>query len=287
MSIIKRQVRQAHQSGVFVYATVEELNLGLATVRLISTGARLTNLPVIGGEIVKGQRVIIDYASGTSPRVRAVQVPLAESPSVLPDAPVAKPAIGEVPVGGAGVRVSGVSDEIMSPNVWYDLSWTSLVYDTTDGYMYSSGEPKYIALPYVGAYMWVLDIAWDATTYHFGDIETYSREFWISETDPETHAIIDHWDINEATLRSWNECYNVQVLSETNGVIDVAQSNPIESKEGAVKWMQASGIYYIASPDRIYAQVMNNFASSTHLFPSADPLVPKFTVQWINSPLVK
>lgn len=67
---IRRTVRRTIQTGSSIYATVEEYNLGKATVRLIDNGARLTNLSTIGKAVSPGDMVIIDYSAGVNPIVR-------------------------------------------------------------------------------------------------------------------------------------------------------------------------------------------------------------------------
>ena len=67
---IKKLVRQSFYQGVYLYAVVESVSLGRATVRLANGGARLTNLTVIGKLPDIGDNVIIDYAAGVPPIAR-------------------------------------------------------------------------------------------------------------------------------------------------------------------------------------------------------------------------
>ena len=69
---IKALTRDNFYSGVYAYAIVEEVILGLATVRLVKGGARLTSLPVIGGQVLIGDKVIVDYSSNIPPVVRPI-----------------------------------------------------------------------------------------------------------------------------------------------------------------------------------------------------------------------
>ena len=67
---IKKLVRKSFYQGVYVYAQVEAVHNGRATVRLAKNGARLTNLTVIGALPKVGDKVIVDYAAGTPPAAR-------------------------------------------------------------------------------------------------------------------------------------------------------------------------------------------------------------------------
>lgn len=70
MSHIRSPVRRTLTRGSIVHATVEQFQLGLATVRLATNGARLTNLSTIGGEVAVGDGVLVDYSAGIKPIVR-------------------------------------------------------------------------------------------------------------------------------------------------------------------------------------------------------------------------
>jgi len=67
---IKELVRKSFYQGVYSYAVVEAVNLGVVTVRLNENGARLTDLTVIGSLPYVGARVVVDYSAGTPPAAR-------------------------------------------------------------------------------------------------------------------------------------------------------------------------------------------------------------------------
>lgn len=69
---LRRTVRRTIQQGNSVFATVEDVHNGLVTVRLVAGGARLTSLSFLGLEVTVGQRVIVDYSSGSPPVVRPI-----------------------------------------------------------------------------------------------------------------------------------------------------------------------------------------------------------------------
>jgi len=82
---IRRTVRKALESGTTMYAKVEEVNLGLATVRLGGTGRRMTNLSTVGGQVQKDDTVIVDWSAGINPIVRPLFLADEEEPLPLAD----------------------------------------------------------------------------------------------------------------------------------------------------------------------------------------------------------
>jgi len=74
MPRLRQNIRRTKTSGAKVYATVEEVNMGLATVRV--GGQRLTNLPVHGILPTAGDTVVVDYSSEGKPYVRRATVPV-------------------------------------------------------------------------------------------------------------------------------------------------------------------------------------------------------------------
>lgn len=81
---LARTVRNTARFGSLVYAVVEGVSLGLATVRLVGRGNRLTNLPVVGSPVVVGQNAVVEMATEGHPFVRPITV--AEDEIVLPRA---------------------------------------------------------------------------------------------------------------------------------------------------------------------------------------------------------
>jgi len=75
MKILGQPVISKTRSGNYQYAIVEGVSLGIVTVRLGSdgTGARLTNLNIVGTAVV-GDLVVVDYSSSV-PYVRTIQQP--------------------------------------------------------------------------------------------------------------------------------------------------------------------------------------------------------------------
>jgi len=97
MSKLSPYVRAAIDSGTALPAIVEEINLGLATVRLGNrNGARLTNLSIMGEGVAVGAQVIVDYAAGIDPIVRPMTT-ISENLDEMIDFELA-PAVEIIPV---------------------------------------------------------------------------------------------------------------------------------------------------------------------------------------------
>jgi hypothetical protein len=68
---LQRNVRKSIEGGSTSYATVEEINNGLVTVKLLGSNSRITNLEYIGSTVpIVGSKVVIDYSAGDKPIVR-------------------------------------------------------------------------------------------------------------------------------------------------------------------------------------------------------------------------
>lgn len=73
--MLRRPVRLSAEHGAKMYATVEHVVYGYATVRLASNGARLTNVAVLGADVAIGDRVVVDYSAEGKPYVRPLTIP--------------------------------------------------------------------------------------------------------------------------------------------------------------------------------------------------------------------
>lgn len=67
---LRREFRSQLTRGAYVFATVEGVSMGKATVRLANNGARLTNCPILGANVSIGERVVVDYSAEGKPIVR-------------------------------------------------------------------------------------------------------------------------------------------------------------------------------------------------------------------------
>lgn len=69
---MKSAIQRSVVGGSFTYGVVEAYSLGLATIRLVEGGARLTSLPV-ASYVSAGLRIIVDYINDV-PLVRKAGV---------------------------------------------------------------------------------------------------------------------------------------------------------------------------------------------------------------------
>lgn len=133
MSEIRRLARVNKIFGSQVYAVAEETHLGLTTVRLASTGARLSNLYTVGF-VEAGDPVIVEYGTDGVPYVRPTTIPEVEEeplPIALvtaaeppPDLPTPKP----IMVGKVGRSTS----QTIPPDTMSAILLTRKIFDPED-----------------------------------------------------------------------------------------------------------------------------------------------------------
>ena len=80
MSTLRRPVRLTVERGAKMYATVEHVIYGHATVRFANNGARMTSLPIIGADVNAGDQVVVDYSAEGTPYVRPLTIPISQIP---------------------------------------------------------------------------------------------------------------------------------------------------------------------------------------------------------------
>ena len=256
---LRRQTRNIHQKGSYIYGTVENVILGLATVRLTTNGARFTNLPVVGGAVAKGQRVILDYSAGTPPVVR----PVAEEqqPTVglgLPEGPE----VNYIPRRDHSCRLLLTSEVGISWDTWTTISWDEADYQTD--IFWTSGTD--ITLPYNGVYVFLADISWGPSH--------------------------DHWnEVHDGGLKvAWGYDYEplrVDFYSTTAGTIGTYTDRPITSVPSVGKIMQSLATHYGEKDEIIQVKVYQMTRLQTmNLVPVAEDgqfLASRITVQWMGA----
>ena len=156
--MLRRTVRNLHRHGSEAYATVEQAAGEFATVRLVRTGARYTNLPVIG-RVEAGDRVIIDFSLVDRPYVRPetvdedeVVIDYLRKVQEKPDPPLIDTFYSSL-TGAKGYNL-GVQhlSPLRTPPGWYDIdfddsSWTV----GKDGATYGYGGAALVGAAVVGA----------------------------------------------------------------------------------------------------------------------------------------
>ena len=145
--MLRRPIRQTHKSGVYVNAVVEEVHHGYATVRLASSGARMTGLSVLGGAVIDGDQVIVDYSAGTPPVVRPITTPY-EDDSSLPDSFFGE-GIEEIPFD-VSFNIYGNSPTTIPKGSWYQVPWADAKFQTH--LFLDTNNPHVITIPFDGFY---------------------------------------------------------------------------------------------------------------------------------------
>lgn len=152
--MLRRPVRQTQKSGVYLPATVEEVNLGYATVRLSTDGARLTNLPVMGGMVVPGEKVIVDYSGGTPPLVRPVTTPYEDSALDLDTVSTGEGL--EAIQSDVSFKVYATTERLVGTS-YAAVQWDTAEWQTEN--FFTTGNPTVITIPFDGYYLITANIA--------------------------------------------------------------------------------------------------------------------------------
>jgi hypothetical protein len=262
MDDLRRDTRNIHQKGAYIYATVEDIKLGFATVRLSTNGARMTNLPVVGGPVLTGQRVAVDYSAGVPPVVR----PVAEEqqPTVglgLPEGPE----VTSSPRRDHSCRLRLTSQTGISHDSWTTISWSEAEYQTDT--FWAGGSPSNIELPMRGVYMFIVDLSWGSSHDHWDEVHQTGDGFTIG------------WRYDHEPL-------SVEVTSTTNGRVARYTDFPITSEPSIGKIMQMSGSHYGEAEEILQVKVYQRTRQSTmNLEPHFEEgqfLAPRVTVQWMS-----
>lgn len=181
--MIRRPVRNAIKRGSTVYAIVELCEFGRATVRLTDSGMRLTNLSTVGGVVVPGQKVTVDYSAGTNPVVRPLFIDQGtELEPIIMDKPEQQMFTNDY--GCLGWRMGYSLDpmyirhgqEFLVPfgfnkvnEEWYGGAWD---YPDCIDFTTNPGR-EYIEVPKTGKY--IISIDWDEYLSNFGTGAGYVR----------------------------------------------------------------------------------------------------------------
>ncbi len=152
---LRRTVRQVQKDGAVIYAQVEDIQFGFATVRLGSAnGPRITQLPVLGGVVAVGERVIVDYSAGVPPVVRPITVG-APTPAVLPHAEEVRPE-GITIDEDVSIHAYMTQTQILTNGEWKTMPMGAVKFDTHT--FWDEQNPSYLTLPYAGFYFFVAHI---------------------------------------------------------------------------------------------------------------------------------
>lgn len=142
-----------------MYATVEGVAMGKATVRLATNGARLTNCPILGAEVSIGERVVVDYSAEGQPVVRPYTIPGTELIEETEDEPEAEEQDSEFVYCKYTVSDAEINNPTVKANIGYS-PW----------YL----EPGFICGSWLGAYRYKTNfdnvVPWDEAIYESTEI---------------------------------------------------------------------------------------------------------------------
>jgi hypothetical protein len=164
---LRKAGRDAIRKGIYTFGIVESIHNGLVTVRLgNSNGPRLSNLRLIGETVEEGQRVKVDYSSGTPPTVLSTL--LAEVEEL------------EIPTSTGSAKISTKRDEDTSCHVfqdWWPLE-TQFDEEARNWFVFKFGGNGWAIPGYTGWDVWPYPdpIHWEYDNAEFVDKNEYYTE---------------------------------------------------------------------------------------------------------------
>lgn len=236
---LRRAVRKALESGSTMYAKVEEVNLGLATVRLGGIGARMTNLSTVGGEVQKNDTVIVDWSAGINPIVRPLFLEEEE----------------ELPLGESAPESTLEYDDfgcLVGSEFVYD--WNIGVYENTPNLVRNG--------MFDWAYYYEWNEVWDAgnmvnTPYPYGDefitIPRDGKYYFVYNGAVSMGNNTYGWDnYNDVDLNNEQTYYRIRILQNMTPIAEAT------GLWGCGYWgetsMRATALEYCEAGDQIYLE---------------------------------
>lgn len=279
---LRRNIRQTHNVGSYMYAVVESYNLGYATVRLADKGTRLTNLTVTGGELSPGDVCIVDYSSGTPPTVRPTTIipedeeiglELAE---LVPEKQL-QPIEEEIPYeaywtgGDHGVKAYqwGGTYTMVPNNTWVTVPFTHVDWDTeseTPQPFFDPANPDYLTVAAPGYYWVIASVGFSpggasvtGSPYYFGG------GGW-------------QWGFTSSTRNH----LDVQVDSNIGGTHVYNRDYIIPDNLSIGKSFQSIGIAKLEALERVYLKVHALTSQTLHL-EQLYGVYPMLSLQWMGN----
>lgn len=270
---LRRSVRNLQRHGTELYGVVERITTGAATVRLVNSKKKYTNLPVIG-RVEEGDTVIIDLSLGNSPYVRPITVDEDEVVEVfeLKAQKAPNPPLQDVYVssttGGKGLLLwhgvlwDGYNDP--PPDGWYeydydDTSW-GITYDirqhSWNPWVNAQGDYEYELIPAaipISVYMY-------SPGYYAEQLIRHTIYIAEIESVPKAELIFNYDDIMYAYYLNGTKIWGpdlTHAMDDEKGhrppfVIDVADLL-VEGKNVFAMWTKEQhGIIWPWNPARQY-----------------------------------
>jgi hypothetical protein len=181
MSVLRHPIQNTKTRGAKTFAIVEEAYQNLVTVRLGTTGARLTNLKTLSPNLAPGDQVIVDFASNDQPYVRAVPKPSSQAINLTTGAtPAEENELIEVyaarvttsgPVEFLAYRYDGINPKSFFP------VFTEAIFDTanmhTNGYLVCRSPGRYFVHTTIAITAPSYETGWEAAD--IGIVQTTIR----------------------------------------------------------------------------------------------------------------
>lgn len=257
--MLRRPIRQSQKSGVYVYADVEDINLGYATVRLANNGTRMTNLPVLGGAVTIGERVIIDYSSGVPPLVRPITTPWEDDAGLLGSS--FGESMNEVQ-SDVSFKVYGDTPQLIGTS-YGQVEFATAEWQTES--FFASGNPGVVTLPHDGFYFINALVAVQGFEDHRSMLPVYLVEdYWaekITSFKQKTGAqiVIGELRGSEVGTFGYNIASSMDMQPSAITTMEVHGMFPGKAEEEISLWLKHT------DPDRDHVDLKVDGAN--HLYP--------------------
>ena len=152
--------RRTHRAGAKRKAVVEKLKIGKATVRLVGTNVRMTNLNVVGYGIEEGDLVYVEYG-GIKPVVKPASRAEQEELILLGSGGKRAGDVTDEPNSDVGARVYRLTDLVVPWNTWTPVEYDTVDWDSSN--FWTPVLPERFTAPQTGNYLVLFHWAWQKT----------------------------------------------------------------------------------------------------------------------------
>lgn len=251
---LRDNIREAYRAGKLVYATVEAINFGQATVVIINSGARLTNLTVMSGSVSVDDVVLIDYSAGTPPIVRPLKD---EAPAFVPPDPQ------EAGIENVVGIIADLTFHILS-NTAQLISVGATQEITFDTDKFGNTYPivgSRITLPNAGFFHIVAHIAFIG---------------YINRTPPVNDTDNDRGVVNNPFMTSADDdIVELELVGNSYGIFGYHETHLLDTEPTEPIIAQVSGMINAVAGEEIFLRVTNNCTSYLDIPKDSGDLYPR------------
>ncbi len=254
---LRRSLSRFSKGGSILYATIESIENGLATVLLPGGKQRITNLPIVDVQINVGDTVLVDYSSGTPPLVKRItkEQPISDDFELAE----ASEKDNEDYLGSIGFAYTSTSDITVTSNSWTKIVLTSEIWDDAN---FLSGN-QYI-IPQNGMYFVTANLA-------FHGLNVSGWEF--------TNTYIDF----RALVSDNDTEYLLAKLSGTvYGTIAIKEEYGFDANANTICTVSLSGLILGTEGEEIQLHVKPVSTNSTIVLDAYNSILPKIACQRID-----